>query len=539
MEIEIQLTNRPVAANISSQPRGAAGAWVEFRGIVRGEENGMPISALEYEAYSPMAEMEMRRIVAALAEKSPCLAAKVIHRIGVIPVGETAVYVGVAAKHRAEAFVLLAQFMDRLKEDVPIWKRRSIPKLEAASRTSAAAGGKSPISWGQAIAEIESRCRTLSGMRMPLTEAPRRVLRETVRAMDDSPDYDRSTRDGYAVLLNDESAVFAVVDIIHAADWKPRQLKRGEAVRVATGAALPCENLHVVMQEHADRSGDQIKILQRESSLNLRRRGEDWRAGDAILPAGFQLNAGAAALLASVGCTQPLVSPKPVVLHFTTGDEIIPVSEQPKPGQVRDSNSVLIRALLEEFDCEVKHAHLPEDFECAKEKADRWRSEIESADVVLVSGGASVGDKDFTRSLLEWWGFETVFSQVNIRPGKPLIFGSKGEQIAFGLPGNPLSHFVCFQLFVAAALSQILGAQPKAVLRGSLIEPLEDAPNQRETFWPARWAVIDGHCELTPLRWSSSGDVKCLAETNALIRVPPHSEALPTGTIVEYLPIEP
>ncbi|MHB1308027.1 MAG: molybdopterin synthase catalytic subunit [Limisphaerales bacterium] len=107
-------------------PPTGAGAWVEFRGVVRGEEDGQPIAALEYEAYSPMAEREMRRLIEEIAAAQPCLLAKVIHRVGVIPVGEAAIYVGVAGTHRAEAFTLLTQFMDRLKQDVPIWKRRAL-----------------------------------------------------------------------------------------------------------------------------------------------------------------------------------------------------------------------------------------------------------------------------------------------------------------------------------------------------------------------------------------------------------------------------
>ena len=127
MEIEIQLTNRPIAEIFLSpgQP-GAVGAWLEFRGVVRGEENGRTIRALEYEAYPEMAGREIRRLLQEISARHPCRAAKVIHRVGVIPVGETAIYVGVASPHRGEAIALLAEFMDRLKQDVPIWKRRAI-----------------------------------------------------------------------------------------------------------------------------------------------------------------------------------------------------------------------------------------------------------------------------------------------------------------------------------------------------------------------------------------------------------------------------
>ncbi len=131
MEIEIQLTNTPIAERLPAPATGVgAGAWVEFRGVVRGEENGVVIAALEYEAYSPMAETEMRRIIAALADDYPCLFVRIIHRVEIVPVGEAAIYVGVAARHRAAAFRLLAEFMNLLKQDVPIWKRRALTAAE-------------------------------------------------------------------------------------------------------------------------------------------------------------------------------------------------------------------------------------------------------------------------------------------------------------------------------------------------------------------------------------------------------------------------
>ncbi len=133
MEIEIQLTNAPISAQLPAPTtRVGAGAWVDFCGVVRGEENGAVIAALEYEAYSPMAETEMRRIIAELAGDHPCLFVRVIHRVGIVPVGEAAIHIGVAARHRAEAFRLLTEFMNRLKQDVPIWKRRALTAVEPA-----------------------------------------------------------------------------------------------------------------------------------------------------------------------------------------------------------------------------------------------------------------------------------------------------------------------------------------------------------------------------------------------------------------------
>jgi molybdopterin molybdotransferase len=559
MEIEIQLTPDPIAEKIPPLPSlGTHGAWLEFRGVVRDEENGETISALEYEAYPEMAGREIRRILESLGSKFPCLAAKVIHRVGVIPVGETAIYVGVASPHRGEAIALLAGFMDRLKQDVPIWKRRALSSVAANVNLRTSASSQSAdshrrlqkvLSLDEALAEIRSHCQPLPAVRAPLAGALGRVLRETVYASSDLPDGDRSTRDGYAIGADDKSEIFSIVDTLHAADWRPRQLKPGEAVRVATGAALPCKNLRVVMQEHVERDGDKIRITKPEAALNLRRSGEDVKAGQPLVPAGKRLEAGRLALLASAGCTQPLVAPRLRVVHFTTGDEIVPPDRTPRPGQVRDSNSILIHGLLQKFPCDVVQAHLPEDFEAAKQLVSTFNLQPSAFNLLLISGGASVGDKDFTRPLLEWLGFEIVFSQVNMRPGRPLIFGVKGGasvpasrpisslappnivRVAFGLPGNPLSHFVCFHLFVAAALAKLTGAEPEKFQHGRLAAKLDDTPCPRETLWPARSDPAGLH----PLAWASSGDVTCLRETNALIRVPANRGSIEPGAEVEFL----
>ncbi|MGD0744691.1 MAG: molybdopterin molybdotransferase MoeA, partial [Verrucomicrobiota bacterium] len=321
-----------------------------------------------------------------------------------------------------------------------------------------------------------------------------------------------------------------------AADWKPRQIKPGEAVRVATGAALPCDGLRVVMQENVERNGNQIRLVRRESSANVRLRGEEVRRGQPLAPAGTKLDAGALAILATAGHVHPLVGPRLRVLHFTTGDEIVPPEQRPKPGQIRDSNSILIRGLLHNFPCDVEQAHLPEDFAAAKSQIPNYKSQIENAAVLLVSGGASVGEKDFTRPLLESLGFEFVFSQINLRPGRPLIFAVSGPRVAFGLPGNPLSHFVCFHFAVATALAGLTGGEPPDFLRGRLADKLHDQPCPRETLWPARLEFLNGELRLRPLKWSSSGDVTCLAEANALVRVPANRGPMESGAEVDFLP---
>ncbi len=524
MEIEIHLTDLRIAEKISpSLQLGAHGAWLEFRGVVRGEENGQPIAALEYEAYSEMADREIRRLLKMLAVKYPCLAARVIHRTGIIPAGETVIYIGVAASHRAEAITLLGEFMDGLKQNVPIWKRRALPSvkstygiLECQPVINAAMGQRTALrSLNEAITEIHSRCQPSPPMHVLLENSFGRVLRETVYAPEDLPANDRSTRDGYAILTDDLSETFQIVDTVHAADWKPRRLQPGEAVRVATGAILPCDDVRVVIQENVERSGERIRITKHATGLNLRKRGEDMKAGQPLVEPGVRLDAGKLALLATVGCAQPLVSPRLRVAHFTTGDEIVLPDQTPKPGQIRDSNSILIRGLLKYRSCEIFQTQLPEDFERAKSIIENRNSEIERADLILISGGASVGDKDFTRQLLEHLGFEMVFLQVNVRPGNPLIFGVNGARVAFGLPGNPLSHFVCFHFAVATALARLSGESEIKFSLGRLATKLNDTACPRETLWPARLEWNGGSPRLHPLTWASSADVTCLATANA------------------------
>ena len=518
-------------------PPGDHGAFVEFRGIVRAEENRQLIAALDYEAYEQMAPREIRRLLESLAERHPCLAARVIHRVGIVQAGDTAVYIGVTSLHRAEAIALLGEFLDRLKQDVPIWKRRAVPVAEAPNlkNESPASSPRAAMhTLEEAMAAIRSRCQPLPAVRAPLAEAFGRVLRETFCAPEDLPPFDRSARDGYAILSTETREVFQVVDTLHAADWKPRSLQSGQAVRVATGTALPCGGLRVIMQEHVERHGDCIRVLKQERASNIRLRGEDVKAGQPLVHAGVRLNAGALALLATAGCAQPLVSPRLRVAHFSTGDELVPPHQTPGPGQIRDSNSTLIRGLLQNIPCDLEQNHLTEDFETAWRQLDV--APLARADLILVSGGASVGDRDFTLPLLERLGFEIIFTQVNVRPGKPLIFGINGRRVAFGLPGNPLSHFVCFHFAVALALARLAGDIGPAFLHAPLAAKLEDEQCPRETLWPARLEWNSGAPRLRPMIWASSGDLSCLPAANALIRVPATQGVLEAGVEVDFLP---
>jgi molybdopterin molybdotransferase len=544
MEIHIQLTTECIAEQLPL-PSAALGAWVEFRGVVRGEEDGEIIAALEYEAYQPMAEHEIRRLLTELSANNPCLAAHVIHRLGIVPVGDAAIYVGVAGRHRAEAFTLLAAFMDRLKQDVPIWKRRAVASLAEVGRVTSCAAppvgqktsrAAAAHSASEVVTLLRELCQPLATERVTLAEAKGRVLREMVCAQEDQPSFDRSAVDGYAVRWEDAGTSFVIVDELRAGDWKPRRLQPGEAVRIATGGALPCAGLQVVMKEDVSVGQGKVTVLKRSNDRNIRFRGEEAKAGHKLVDEGIVLQPGALGLLASVGCFQPLVTRLPRVLHLATGNEIVPPDQVPERGQIRDSNSTLVQAFLAQWRIIPEQRREAED-------VGQIQSVIQSAkpgiDLLLISGGASVGEHDFTRRMLAEAGFTIHVSKTTARPGKPLIVAQRGNTLAFGLPGNPLAHFVCLNLYVRTALEAFTVQSARtAFAHGVLAADLLAEGNTRETFWPARWLLQEGSALLTPLRWSSSGDLTALAMANALIRVTAGMEHFPRGSRVEFVRTE-
>jgi molybdopterin molybdotransferase len=530
MDIDVQLTGQPIPAKLAPPAAAAqAGAWVEFRGVVRGEENGERIAALEYEAYPDMALREMRRLLAELAAHHPCLAARVIHRVGVIPVGEAAIYVGIMARHRAQGFAMLAGFMDRLKQDVPIWKRRAV----AASVPPVLPVTGSGLE--QVLAQVRAVCQLLEVERVELAAAVGRVLREAVCAGEDQPAFDRSPVDGFAIRVDDPVQEFRIVDRLRAGDWRPRELAPGEAVQIATGGALPGDGLQVVMKEDVRVTGDRVAVLRRGPDRCIRARGEDCRAGDVLAAEGTRLSPGGVGLLASLGVVQPLVTRRPCVLHVATGNEIVPPDQTPARGQIRDSNSTLVRAFFEQWGIAPVQLRAGEERPAIERAMANRQLSLAGCDLLLISGGASVGEHDFTRSLLEQFGFEVYVSRAATRPGKPLIVAQRGRTVAFGLPGNPLAHFVCLNLFVRAALERMLGLPERELFAPAVLAAdLPGDGNARETLWPAVMRYEAGRMRATPLRWSSSGDLTCLASANALLRVAPGAELILAGTEIPF-----
>jgi molybdopterin molybdotransferase len=390
------------------------------------------------------------------------------------------------------------------------------------------------ISVAEAQETIEQKVGPLGSERMPLAQAQGRVLREPVASAEDIPAFDRSAMDGYAIRLDDEAKQFEVVGEIRAGQSVDLTLQPGQAIRILTGARLPASGLKVVMQEDVDVQGQRLLITKQSSATHIRKRGEDARAGEVLLDSGLVLDATALAVLASVGKAAPLVSRIPRVLHLTTGDEIVAPEETPAAGQIRNSNASLIAGLCREQGIEaITHRHVGDD--PVAMTAELEKVEAKTFDLVLISGGSGGGTYDFSVELFARLDATIHFRQVNVRPGKPLIFGTNSSQVVFGLPGNALSHFVCFHLFVRRALERMAARSKSTTVRGILAESMSETLNARESWWPAKASLQEGRLECRALPWKSSGDITRLPAANALMKVPASTSHLDAGTMVELL----
>ncbi len=346
------------------------------------------------------------------------------------------------------------------------------------------------------------------------------ILRDDVRAPEDQPPFDRSAVDGFVVRAGDEADVFPVTGEVRAGHPAGGGPEPGAAWRIATGAAVP-EGGEVVMLEDAVQEDGPVRFLRRGRD-HVRRRGEDARTGEVVVPEGSFLSAGTIGLLASVGKVEVEITRSPEILHVATGDEIVAADAELTGRQVRDSNSPLVAAWARRRDLAVRSLRVGE------EPAALRRAIEGSRDLLLVSGGASVGRYDGTEDVLAAAGFDILLTKVAVRPGKPLIVARRGDEWAFGLPGNPLSHFVCLHVFVEAAVAAMRGGawEPRC-RRAVLRQPIKGNP--RETWWPA----VEDAEGLRPLRWSSSGDLTTLAAADALVRVP--SCGLVVGAEAEFI----
>jgi molybdopterin molybdotransferase len=397
------------------------------------------------------------------------------------------------------------------------------------------------LSYQQARELVVATVKRLGGVveteSVPLREALRRVLAHDLVSDRDYPPFDRSIRDGYAVRAADThpNAQLNCVGELKAGDTPSISVSAGSCIQIMTGAPLPAGADAVVMIEHTSREGDSVTLDRAvQSGQHVVRKGIEQSAGGIVLAAGTRIGFAEIAAAAQVGASHPVVARKPRIAVLSTGNEVVDFASTPGPFQIRNSNSVSLGAQISLLGGEAVVLGN------AKDSLDELRTKISAglgADALILSGGVSMGKYDLVEPVLRELGAEFIFDAVAIRPGKPVVFAiCKGKPV-FGLPGNPVSTMVTFDLFVQPAIDILSGAEPRPLpfIEATLTAPLAEKPGLTH-FLPAQLTWSDDSPNVCPIAWQGSGDVVAMAHANCLLVVPPERERIGAGQRVQVLP---
>jgi molybdopterin molybdotransferase len=399
----------------------------------------------------------------------------------------------------------------------------------------------------EASALILADARPLDAEPVSLDSALARVLAEDVGSSVSLPPWNNASMDGYAVRAADVRGAsearpvrLQVVGTVGAGQRAAKGIGAGEAMRIMTGAPVPDGADSVVRVEDTDAGTTDVLVRDdRDASRNIRRRGEDIQAGATVLQAGTVLDAARLGALASVGCARPRVYRKPRVALLATGDELVPVEQfdaVQRGERIVSSNSHSLAAAVREAGGEPVHLGIaPDDASTIAARLDSARD----CDVILTSGGVSVGEFDFTRDVVQRLGGTLLLWRVRIRPGAPLGFGTLFGRPWLGLPGNPVSALVTFELF-ARPLIRVLGGHRRPHRRTIDVVTTEriDITAPLTHFLRVTLERHDGEAPSARLTGSqSSGILTSMARADALLVVPPEASVLPAGTVLRAIPL--
>jgi molybdopterin molybdotransferase len=394
------------------------------------------------------------------------------------------------------------------------------------------------IEYPEAVRLVLENTRRLPAEDVPLVESQGLALAKDVRARFDSPPFDNSAVDGYAVRSADAEAgrAFRVVDEAPAGRPAAKSVREGEAIKIFTGGVIPEGADAVVMVENTTGWGERFELKKAASpGQNVRGSGEDVRGGDVILKKGAEVGPPEIALAATQGYGELPVYRRPKVVVLSTGTELVePGTRDLSPGEIYDSNSFAMIAQARELGAETRRTSAASDDPDLIR--DALSEALETADVVVTSGGVSVGEKDLVKGTMLELGVRQIFWGVKFKPGKPLFFGVRGDVRLFGLPGNPVSAMVCFELFVRPALVRMMGREDK---KRPHIEVYfqEDVKNNFGRMHAMRVSL-----ERTEKGWlarsvgaQGSGLVSSLTKADALALIGPDSEGARAGEPVEAM----
>jgi molybdopterin molybdotransferase len=403
------------------------------------------------------------------------------------------------------------------------------------------------LSVEEALQRVLERARPRPAADCPIRDSVGLILAEDVASDVDSPPHDKSLVDGYAVMsadLKTGQADLEVLEEVVAGDMPRRAVTRGTTIRVMTGAPVPEGSDAVVMIEQSEATGaagqgGRVRLAAQRvaAGQNIMRRAASMARGDRVLSAGHALRAIEIGVLAEVGRAHVRAVPRPTLAILATGNELVPSGLKPTAGHIRNSNGPMLAAAARSAGA------IGIDLGIARDDADELRKTIAfglESDAVIISGGVSAGVLDLVPGVLENLGVRQVFHKVSVKPGKPLWFGvlsgDSGDKLVFGLPGNPVSSLVCFELFVRPAIARLAGRTDGGLQETTAALATEFAHRgNRPTYHPARLAVAGNRTTVELVRWQGSGDLTALATANALACFPAGDRTHPAGGAIRVL----
>ena len=388
----------------------------------------------------------------------------------------------------------------------------------------------------EVISQISKLRRPATTENLSLSNASGYILAQDLTADRDYPPFDRATRDGYAVRASESTAgaTLSCIGEIKAGDALTQPLAKGTCIQIMTGAPVPHEADAVVMIEYTSRDKDLVHFQQTATKgQNIVTAASEAAKDQPLLQAGTRLGYAELGLAAQIGATQLRCAKKPRVTILSTGDEIVPIDASPGPFQIRNSNSVSLAAQIRDVGGE------PLLLGNAADRIETLAAKIQEglqADILVLSGGVSMGKYDLVEDVLKSLGATFYFDAVAIRPGKPAVFAMCNEKPVFGLPGNPISTMVTFELFVVPAIDLLSGApaRPLPFLKATLAEAVKEKPGMTH-FLPARVQFDSVEAHVKPLPWKGSGDTVAMAKANCFLVVASDIQALAAGENVNVL----
>ena len=385
------------------------------------------------------------------------------------------------------------------------------------------------ISFDNALQTIMDSAVTLDEESVQLQKACGRILYTDIASDVDMPPFNKSAMDGYACRREDLDRPLKVVETIAAGYTPQKTVGTVECAKIMTGGVVPEGADCVVMVEHTELKDDLVHVCKKSTVTNICYQAEDIKTGDAVLPKGKRITPAEIAILASVGCDPVPVARKPVLGVIATGSELVEPSQKPDTAQIRNSNSYQLCCQIEQAGCSAKY------FGIAEDTPDAIRTCIENLlpeiDILLVSGGVSMGDYDYVPGVLKKVGFDLLFEKVAIKPGKPTVFGKNENKFVFGMPGNPVSTFMIFELFVKPFCFKMMGGEyyPLKVSM-TVSERIKRKKSERLAYIPV---VINRKGEVCKVSYHGSAHIHALTMAHGYIAIPVGVNEFPAGEKVE------